>query len=404
MYKVAVVEDQQFIANAIADMIRRSSDDYDIYGVFYDGQEFVDNTGECPPDIVVTDIRMPGMDGIELSRWLREYCPEVKIILLSGYEDFQYAREAISLGVSNYLLKPCLAEEMLKALEDVVEKIRAERKNNDIIKKYETQFIDNLPTLKQQALIAAMFTDDMQVHPNKLGLGYLLKNSKFYLIDAGMRGEEYSTQEGELYLFCCENMLEELLASVKEKEFFICNGQFVLITPVDEVLSEKTKICLQSACAKVEAVVHKKVCFYEGGIIKSVEDCRHAYRTALDKSKENSVFQMKECQKVEKKNVLEQAIQYVREHYREDISLQDVADITYVSYNYLSSLFTQNLGVNFSVYLSRIRIENACELLKHGENRVAEVAEKVGYNNYRYFNYVFKKMTGYTPSEYRRLK
>ena len=91
-------------------------------------------------------------------------------------------------------------------------------------------------------------------------------------------------------------------------------------------------------------------------------------------------------------------------HYSEDLSLQDVADRIFISYNYLSSLFSQHLGMNFSVYLTKVRIEKACELLNTPGMRVVDIAELVGYQNYRYFNHVFKKMTGFTPTDYRRVK
>lgn len=405
MYQVAIVEDQEFIADAIAQMISAEENSFKICGVYYNARDCIHNIRANPPDIVITDIRMPGMDGIQLSKWLTENYPSIKIIILSGYEDFNYAREAIQIGVCSYLLKPCPPDMMFRCLEETVEKIEAERKNNEIIQKYEALFVDNLPSLKQQALISAMFSEGKRLSPDKLGLEYLAGKSHLFLVDAGIREEDCNSQESELFLFSCGNMLEELLGPLRHKEFFICNGQFVLLVPVDEALPDKPRICLQNACKKVHDIVHRNILFYDGGILKSLDNLRPSYKAVLEKSKENYLPQNNsEDAGSEVQSVLEQAKQYIHENYYRDISLQDVANVTYVSYNYLSSLFTQNLGINFSVYLSKIRIEKACELLKDPDHKVAEVAEKTGYSNYRYFNYVFKKMTGYTPSEFRRLR
>lgn len=403
MYRVVVVEDQEFIANAIAEMIRNKSDQFDVCGIYHDGQQCLEGIQHMPTDIVITDIRMPEMDGITLSQKLMELYPSIKIIILSGYEDFHYARDAIRIGVSNYLLKPCKVDELLQALGEVTAKLEETRHQEEQLQKYEQLFADNLPTLRQQAIIASLFTEAKMTNPEKLGLGYLMKECQLFLIDVNAESEQTSPEE-ELHLFCCGNMLEELLAPIMEKEFFLCNGQFVLLAPVNSFLSEKSRICIQKACAKVHEMVHRPIVYFDGGIIPTIKDCRIAYENALKKSRETIPLLQNSVPKKEAKNVLEQAKQYIQENYYKDISLQDVSDITYVSYNYLSSLFTQNLGINFSMYLSKIRIEKACELLKSPENRISDISEKIGYSNYRYFNYVFKKMTGYTPSEYRRLK
>lgn len=403
MFKVVVVEDQEFIANAIAEMIRSKSDQFDVCGIYHDGQQCLKGIQSALPDIVITDIRMPEMDGITLSQTLMKLYPSIKILILSGYEDFGYARDAIRIGVCNYLLKPCKVDELLQALEEIAAKLDETRQHEEQLREYETLFVDNLPTLRQQALITSMFTGTKMATPEKLGLGYLMKECQLFLIDVNVHEAQNSPEE-ELHIFCCGNMLEELLTPIKEKEFFLCREQFVLFTPVNSFLTEKPRICIQKACAKVQSIVHRPIIFFDGGIIPTIEDCQIAYQTALKKSREIvPVFQDVQLKK-ESQNVLELAKQYIHKNYYKDISLQDVADITYVSYNYLSFLFTHNLGLNFSMYLSKIRIEKACELLKAPENRISEIAEKVGYNNYRYFNYVFKKMIGYTPSEYRRLK
>lgn len=400
MYRVAVVEDQVFIANTIANMIRKESEEFEICGIYHDGRDFLDNTEGNPPDIVITDIKMPQMDGLELSEHLANLYPDIKIIILSGYEDFQYARQAIRLGVCNYLLKPCSVQELMETLEKAAEKISLHKKREVMLHEYEEFFIDNLPTLRQQALISMMFTQDSSVRIEKLHMEHLEGPCELFLIIPQLEYEDRADEE--LLLFCCMNILEELLASISGKELFICNHQFVLIAPVHKALSGKNKICVNKACSTIEKIIRHQVLFYEGKEMSGIHQCRESYHSALEQSR-NTVFLDDSSQvREDSKSVLDKAIQYIQDNYARDISLQDVADASYVSYNYLSTLFTQNLGVNFSVYLSRTRVEKACVLLRRPESKVADVAERVGYSNYRYFNYVFKKLTGYTPSEYRR--
>lgn len=404
MFKVVVVEDQEFIANAIAEMIRTKSDQFVIEGIYYNGKECLESIRNSPPDILITDIRMPEMDGITLSKKIIELFPAIKILILSGYEDFQYAKEAIKIGVSNYLLKPCHVDELLAALNEVCSQLEKEYKKEICFQKYENLFINNLPTLRQQALIASIFTEEKIINPEELGLDYLIPKSQLILIDVNISSLQ-NIKDEELHLFCCGNMLQEILASsFKQMEFFLCNGKFVFIAPIDDIFTEKNIICVQKACKKVESIVHNPIAFYDGGILHSLEECKNCYNDALENSKINTRILEETTQQKEAQSIIEQAKNFIKENYYKDISLQDVADNSYVSYNYLSTLFTQDLGVSFSVYLTKIRIEKACILLKDHTIRVSDVSEKIGYHNYRYFNHVFKKMTGYTPSEYRRKK
>lgn len=405
MYRVAVVDDQIFIADAISSMIENRSDIFEVSNVFYDGEECLESLKKDIPDIILTDVKMPKMDGIQLAGEVYQKYPSIKLIILSGYEDFSYAQKAISLGVCGYLLKPCSPEELLQSLEKTAEQIQRERNDKDMIHAYQEIVVDNLPSLKQQAIIAMMFSEEKKINPKNLKLDYLMGVNYLYIITPDFLPDE-DKEEVELILFCCSNILEELLPGIPVKELFVCNRQLVLIFPCGERSQEKIELDLRRVCNKIEELVHYKIRYFSGGIMDGIMECKECYETALAKWEDSSLEG--EINAYHNSNtsgdILQRAKKYIQENYHKDISLQDVSEAMYVSYNYLSSLFTQNSGVSFSTYLSKIRIEKACELLKDPHNRVSDISELVGYQNYRYFNYVFKKLIGYTPSEYRRIR
>lgn len=116
MIKVLIVDDEMIIRKGI-----RTSIDWERLGIVIvgeakNGQEALDLSGRLEPDIVMTDIRMPVMDGLALAAALRERQPHVKIIIVSGYDDFDYARQALKIGVSEYLTKPVGAEDLTKLM------------------------------------------------------------------------------------------------------------------------------------------------------------------------------------------------------------------------------------------------------------------------------------------------
>lgn len=109
-------------------------------------------------------------------------------------------------------------------------------------------------------------------------------------------------------------------------------------------------------------------------------------------------------QQIERKNsiILEKVIQYVEEHYNEDITLSDIADKLHINYYYLSTYFKNQTSENLTTYINRIKIEKAQKLLRDSQDTIAEISKIVGFSDHNYFSKVFKKHVGMTPSMYRR--
>ena len=127
MIKVFLVEDEVIIRESVKNSIDWEKEGYEFAGEASDGELALPLILEEKPDIVITDIRMPFMDGLELSRIVKEKLPDTKIIILSGYDDFGYAKEAIKIGVTEYLLKPVSAAVLLEHLQEVADKIQKQQ-------------------------------------------------------------------------------------------------------------------------------------------------------------------------------------------------------------------------------------------------------------------------------------
>jgi two-component system, response regulator YesN len=106
MYKIFLVEDEIVVREGIRDSIPWQDTEFIFCGEASDGEIALPLIEEMQPDILITDIKMPFMDGLELSRYLRKKMPQIKIIMISGHEDFSFAKQAISIGVEEYALKP----------------------------------------------------------------------------------------------------------------------------------------------------------------------------------------------------------------------------------------------------------------------------------------------------------
>lgn len=143
MIKIFLVEDEFVVREGIKNNIDWQSHGYEFCGEASDGELAFPMIQKLKPDIVITDIRMPFMDGLVLSRLIKKEMPWIEIIILSGYEEFEYAKEGIRLGIAGYLLKPISGEELLKEIDVLAGEIEEKRKEQEIREKYKQEMEEN---------------------------------------------------------------------------------------------------------------------------------------------------------------------------------------------------------------------------------------------------------------------
>lgn len=152
MYKILLVDDEDLIRNAIAAII-----DWQSIGITEilqaeDGELGLELARKHRPDIVLTDIRMPFMDGLEMSKYIAAELPYTKIIILTGHDEFEFAVSSIKLGITDYIVKPISAENLLAVMSKVVDKLQEERKLKKTQQRLRSQLRQSLPLLKEKVL------------------------------------------------------------------------------------------------------------------------------------------------------------------------------------------------------------------------------------------------------------
>lgn len=149
MLKVFLVEDEFVVREGIKRNIDWKSHGYEFCGEAGDGELAFPMIQKLKPDIVITDIRMPFMDGLTLSRLIKKELPWIEIIILTGYEEFEYAKEGIKIGIAQYLSKPINGEELLKEVDAIAARIREKRKEWEIREKYKKEMEENFLTYRK---------------------------------------------------------------------------------------------------------------------------------------------------------------------------------------------------------------------------------------------------------------
>ena len=243
--KVFLVEDEMVIRRGIKNSIDWEKEGYIFCGEASDGELAYPMIIKEKPDILITDIRMPFMDGLELCKLVKKELPNIKILILSGYDEFDYAKEAIRLVVTEYLLKPISSGKLLEALNGVSESIRREKEDKDLVRKYMEEMRENTEHEKQKFF--------EQMIAGNLSMADALETGKKYEMNlsAGMYnlllfrftlGEE-NRKSGEL-LGEAEYAIEKLterLEYVFEFQRGVEGWAFLLMADNEEQMSERVK-------------------------------------------------------------------------------------------------------------------------------------------------------------------
>lgn len=162
MFKVFLVEDEFVVREGIKNNVDWAAHGYEFCGEAGDGELAFPMIKELRPDIVITDIRMPFMDGLDLSRLIKKELPSTEILILSGYEEFDYAKEAIRIGVAEYLTKPVSGEELLKAVDSLADRVRERQYESVIREKYEHEMEENT-NLEKRKLFDSLVTGTKKI-------------------------------------------------------------------------------------------------------------------------------------------------------------------------------------------------------------------------------------------------
>jgi len=536
MYKVLIADDEVKVCKLINNLIDWEQFGLEVVAMINDGVSALNFIKEERPDIVITDIRMPGYDGIELIRQAKEINPEINFIIVSGYRHFDYAHNAIKYGVEDYLLKPLKKSELINTLTKMVERkekvilgqsekadmkrrIHLDEKivkqtfldklitdpsfpSNDITREelnreYHCNFVEGLyqgiiikPDLTvenedEQAYmllinkakditqkILGEYCHEVIITIAKVGIVCLVNDSWDQI--QGIRKHlkmirNDITRMRDVFLNVRVTIgIGEVVVNVKDIKATISGANSAILnrlivgtghiltatnirketlTPYDiidnnfrnKLLNYIETLNSEDVPPLIDEIKEKLIGYIniDGDLI--LEVCREIYdvfiygmtkgylskKNSLNKEEYDKHFhmcdsiseafykltieittmieQLDQDKKLADKKPIRIAKQYIKERYQLPITLEEVSSQVGFNSTYFSTLFKKETGQNFLEYLTDTRIQAAKLLLADTNRSVNQVSEEVGYIDTKHFTKLFKKSTGLTPSEYRKL-
>lgn len=516
MYKVFLVDDEVVIREGIRNNFSWDETEFVLCGEAPDGEMALSMMVDLKPDILVTDIRMPFMDGLSLARQVAQSMPWIHTVILSGYDDFEYAQRAISLGVKEYLLKPVTAKKLGEVLARIAEKIKQEREQQANMDVLRMQLASASRFAREQLLAHLLEGGDtaaLVAEGQKLGLD--LKARHYLVMLLGEVADErrlalqaamhrlaqtsggavhQTTAEGKLALLIMGDGKEDIEEYAYTLAMALTHEVGDEALPAVAISAPVTHLAeLKQALASAKAVLRSmdgqaqrimgamdvdlsaSVELMEGELLPLNEKLRYAaveegeavvqrYFDSLGEMAAQSVLIMnymlmdvllaathmiKQCggdpaqvlpARLMKQGellrlsdapdkaleaskeivraalafrdqhafsrygeILRKAQRYIDQNYhRAEITLHDVAQHVALSNNHFCTVFSQEMGVTFTEYLTNTRMAKAKALLATTDKRTSEVAYAVGYNDPHYFSYLFKKNVNLSPRDFRK--
>jgi Response regulator containing CheY-like receiver domain and AraC-type DNA-binding domain len=362
MYKVLIIDDEPWSREVVKSLGQWESLDLEVTGEGEDGTEGLRKIAELKPDIVITDMRMPGIEGVELLKTINEQFPHIKIIVMSGYDDFVYLRQAIHSRAMEYLLKPINPEELNTSLMQCVEELNQVRDKTNVLWGASTVFNDTALLKKYISFRQLVYGHLLDI--DKAAVIQTFENMRVFMEKSlpEVENENVLSKIGHDFII----MLEE----------FMSEGDFGL----ENLWNEKNSEWAIAAGWKSIAEVIIDICWLYEKAIDSLENM-HKNKNRLD---------------------LTVVKAYIDSHFQDSISLETIAQRFYVSKEHLSRVFKSFFGENISDYILRKRMEKAKELILGHKMAIKSVSQMMGYEDIAYFYRVFKKHFGVTPGELRK--
>ncbi|GGG73294.1 response regulator transcription factor [Paenibacillus radicis (ex Gao et al. 2016)] len=382
---ILIVDDEKVIREGIKRTLSNRFPQYNVL-LAASPEEAVIQLRKERVDIVLTDILMPGMSGLEMMNLTAASYPNMKWVVISAHSEFSYAQEAVRLGAKDYLLKPIGKDVLVEMIEKLVAEIGKEQELTE-----EAELL----RVNRKYLREAVF----QRWASGLDIGridvkpFMDSHPQFHLIMVKMESEKVVHLEH----FIIENVLGELIGkhgsgfvTIQDSKSLLglitLGGDSSLTSLLDELrthLIKYLRIPFQ--------IMHSEL----------IQDI-HAVPAEVQRMRQASSTQVYEHYASGGDQAVEVALQYIRTHYHADLSLEKVAAIVYLNPVYFSQLFKQKTGCGFKEYVIGLRMEQAKKLLMNPKLKLADVAERIGYQDIRHFSQLFRKKYGETPSEFRQ--
>jgi len=408
--KWLMVEDEMIEREGLKKMISHQFSELELVGEAETGNEAVELAKAHNPDFITMDIKMPGMDGVQAVKEIKAWNSDIEIIMMTAYDEFEYAREVMRVGVQEYVLKPSKKAELYEVFQRVIDTIKEKQGSHDQ---------KAILSLVQSNWMQAYFTERIMEHyPEELASFFPESSGEGCAMIVQLEGESVEAQRlwmkeaFERHTYCLVGPLQSghfpvWIFAFKDSEKLANRSKWIrlLLQRFQSAFQQKATIGIGEFYEDPnhlinsyhEAVIAMAFVNREKGYVFYEEAKSQFHPSALKQASDL----VRSWKRVTTKDAISEAEEWIQSHYEEPITLEEVAEYVSLSPYYFSKIFKERLDKSFVEYVADLRVMKAKELLSTTDKPLKEISQLVGYKDPNYFSRVFKKRTNVTPSEFR---
>lgn len=433
--RILVADDEPIEREALRVLVQRYLNGVEIVGEAITGRQVIEMAEAVRPDVILLDIEMPGLSGLEALKEIRQRTPGVRCLVVSAYDYFHFAREALRLGAVDYLLKPVKRDQMIEVLTRLKQEMAQERqrRQDELVQK---EVLRGLHPLAEHELVAMVERGArreqaqalLQLLDLRLEAGLCMVvglHERPFERDVPAEEQPRRIQDAHQYLASLSHVLGTCAVGAWKAED-LATILVELEQPVDDYhIRSWTTEMARRLRDRVKEQTGVRLRIGIGNPREGWENLTQSFREALsalrfegisekvhhfgDLAQQDEVDPPGDAPEVTRKwrptaavlRAVELGKQFVRENFAAEITLERVAQVVSLTPYYYSKVFSQVGGETLVDYITRVRVEEAKRLLTDPEVSIKEACFRVGYNDPNYFSRVFKKVTGRTPTDYR---
>jgi two-component system response regulator YesN len=414
-YRLLIVDDEQEVREILSEIVDWDSLGFEVVQTLKDGREAIAYLKEHAVEAVLTDIKMTFESGIDIAQYINDQRLSVKVVLLSGYQEFQLAREAIRYNVSDYLLKPTDLDELYRVFQKLKKELDLGMQDEQTWRKHKNLFSSYLLFHSDAA------SDEIAKQVQQLNAAIRPLRDPCALLEITVAKEDESDVSrvdiSNSKLSLAKMMVNQfpawfMLVDDREQTPFYA----VLFMTLDdnlnnsrlEILLDRLKHSMQ----RLNGIMALQIKFRSFNWFDNLTLLLAEYRrrdqgsvspdqVGMGDDRSDDGTNRSVAQQSSGKWAVRHAIVYIDENYMKNLSLDLVASQIHLNPVYFGHLFKNETSKNFSDYLVEVRLKHAKQLLQATPLKIYEICERVGYKDIKYFYKLFKKHVGVTPSEYR---
>ena len=396
MHKIILIDDDLTTLEYLSKVLPLSEHNFEVAGSFSNSLTAVEFIENNKVDAILSDIKMPSPDGVEIARLCFEKYPHIKVVLLSAHRDFEYAQSAIAYNVFRYITKPIDYEQIFDVLKELSDFLDQKNEQN--------QFPENSEFSKRHRVFA------------NLMCGFILDNELLYeqLSEIGIKIDVTKNQCALLYFHIEDflNYTEKIWTHPKEKLY----NAISYLAPLED--ENAYYVFSRYSWSNLEWIVidknnhhdfNKTVSSFCAELIKNSKAILNITATLTFCDNHNCIAELMRddvsapINEKSTNRIISIALTYMNTNYQENITLEDMAALTYMNPSYFSTYFKRVTGKGFIDKLTEIRVSKAARLLQSDELKIVDICAEVGYKNLTHFYSVFKEYYNVTPAKYKKL-